>query len=163
MTKNFNKITLDKPLHLWYNRSGAFLYATAHPCQSFNERGNIVKKLTMPKRLNCLVKYLTMSQLLVPTALMGYPLRGRASEPGTTGRQTHTAHKTYRHIHIQHTQRHTAQRHTIGTAHRETYIHRQRDIHREKSTAYTDRQRHTHRQRDIHRERSTAYTNSIHT
>lgn len=75
MTKNFNKITLDKPLHVWYNRSGAFPYAAARPCQSFNERGNIVKKLTMPKRPNCLVKYLTMSQPLVPTAPMDYPLR----------------------------------------------------------------------------------------
>jgi hypothetical protein len=75
MTKNFNKITLDKPLYLWYNRSGALLYAAARHCQSFNERGNIVKKLTMPKRTNCLVKYLTMSQPLMPTAPMGYPPR----------------------------------------------------------------------------------------
>lgn len=118
MTKNFNKITLDKPLHVWYNRSGAFLYVAAHPCQSFNERGNIVKKLTMPKRSNCLVKYLTMSQPLVPTAPMGYPPR---AESGTTGRQTHTAHKTYRHTHIQHTQQHTAQRHMTCTTHIEKH------------------------------------------
>ena len=90
MTKNFNKITLDKPLHLWYNRSGAFLYAAARPCQSFNERGNIVKKLTMPKRPNYLVKYLTMSQpLVLLTALMGYPSRAElASQTQHDDRRT---------------------------------------------------------------------------
>ena len=145
MTKNFNKITLDKSLYMWYNRSDALLYAAARPCQSFNERGNIVKKLTMPKRPNCLVKYLTMSQPLVSTAPIDYPPRAEpASQAQHDDRRTQHTRRidTYTHS------THNDAQHTAHTMMHSIERHRHTHIHREKSTVYiskeipTDREAH---------------------
>ena len=54
----------------------------------------------MPKRPNCLVKYLTISQPLVPTAPMGYPPRAEpASQTQHDDRRTQHTRRidTYTH------------------------------------------------------------------
>lgn len=145
MTKNFNKITLDKPLHLWYNKSGAFLYLVVHPYQSFNERGNIVKKLTMSKRLNCLVKYLTMSQSLMSTAPMGYPPRAEpASQARQDSRRTQHTQRIDTYIHSTHND--TQHRGTRQAQHTERHTHTDKETQRERSTVRKHTERHTHRQ-----------------